>query len=668
MKITKVMTPENASAIRAEVRSVLSSPEPPDAVLVSVQSGVYDPEAFRFAAEDCSAVTHVIYQAEPGTVIHGGITVGREAWQTPDADMLARIPSEARPHVRMIPLTAYGLTREDWGEEVPIGAYQQSFRYDRAPVGCGSEFFCGNRRMIKARYPNLGSYGRLEAIADVGEAYEFPPQNFHPERGELRNLRGGCYIVDADTADRMKRWQDPSTAWMFGYFFFDWADSSTPITVKPENREIYPDFVSCYGARPGGTYYLYNVPEELDAEGEWYLDRGTGNLYFWPWDGAEDADFSFAEEPLIRCDTTRNMTFSGFTLRCGVGSAILATGEDMVFEHFCIRNIRDTAVVLDGKNLVIRNSELGYLGGKGIALGGGDRATLTCGGNRAENNYIHDFGEINQTYHPGISISGVGHTAAHNEICNAPHSAILYAGNLHCIEYNEIHDVVLLSSDAGAIYSGRDSLAYGTVIRYNRIRRCGSGEFRPQGIYWDDALNGQTAYGNILIDVGNWGVEVGGGRDHVVENNIIVRTAGAALEYDQRLRDGMMVPRGWYSHGDMHIAQFRSLELSAEPWVSRYPRLSRVVVDINADPDHADAFFNPSYSSVRNNVAIEAGKLYEVGDAVYRFSDVTDNVLYAAASEAGWDEEAGNLSSDSPVFHALPGFRAIPAENIGIFR
>jgi len=168
--------------------------------------------------------------------------------------------------------------------------------------------------------------------------------------------------------------------------------------------------------------------------------------------------------------------------------------------------------------------------------------------------------------------------------------------------------------------------------------------------------------------VGNWGVEVGGGRDHVVENNIIVRTAGAALEYDQRLRDGMMVPRGWYSHGDMHIAQFRSLELSAEPWVSRYPRLSRVVVDINADPDHADAFFNPSYSSVRNNVAIEAGKLYEVGDAVYRFSDVTDNVLYAAASEAGWDEEAGNLSSDSPVFHALPGFRAIPAENIGIFR
>ena len=668
MKITKVMTPETVTAVRAEIRALLASPSPPDSIEISVRRGVYAPQDFHFTAEDCLASTQVAYRAESGAVIHGGITVGKADWLCPDADTLARIPTEARSQVRMISLSAYGLTREDWGDELPIGAYQQSFRYDYAPVGCGCEFFCGNRRMIKARYPNAGSYARLEAIADVGEAYEFPPQNFHPERGDLRNPRGGCYIVDVDTAERMKRWQDPSTAWMFGYFFFDWADSSTPITVKPENREVFPQFVSCYGARPGGTYYLYNVLEELDAEGEWYLDRQTGNLYFWPWDGAEEADFSFAGAPLIRCDATRNMIFSGFTIQCGISGGIAAAGEDMVFENFRIRNIRDTAVVLDGKNNVIRNSELCYLGGTGISLKGGDRPTLTCGGNRAENNYIHDFGEINQTYHPGISISGVGHTAAHNEICNAPHSAILYAGNLHCIEYNEIHDVVLLSSDAGAIYSGRDSLAYGTVIRYNRIRRCGSGEFHPQGIYWDDALNGQTAYGNILIDVGNWGIEVGGGRDHTVENNIIVRTVGAALEYDQRLRDGVSVPRGWYSHADMHIAQFRSLDISAEPWASRYPRLSRVVVDINADPDHADAFFNPSYSSVRNNIAIEAGKLYEVGDAVYRFSDVTDNVLYAAASEAGWDEEAENLSSDSPVFRALPDFRAIPAENIGFFR
>ena len=670
MEITQIMTPETAAAVRGELREILASPNPPQVVTVLVKQGVYAPKDFRFTAEDCSADTRVVFSAEAGAIIHGGVTVERERWQEADAAMLARIPAEARAHVRMISLTAYGLTRKDWGEEVPIGAYQQSFRYDDPPTGCGSEFFCGNRhgtrRMIKARYPNAGSYARLDAIADVGEAGEFPPQNFHPERNSLRNPRGGCYIVDHHTAERMKKWQDPSTAWMFGYFYFDWADSSTPITVRPINREIYPRFVSCYGARAGATYYLYNIPEELDAEGEWYLDRETGNLYFWPWEGAEEADFSYAGDPLIRCDSTRNMTFSGFTLQCGVANAITATGEDMVFENLCIRNIRDTAVVLEGKNNVIRNSELGYLGGTGIILRGGDRATLTHGCNRAENNFIHDFGELNQTYHPGISLYGVGQTAAHNEICNAPHSAILYWGNEHCIEYNEIHDVVLLSSDAGAIYSGRDSVAYGTVIRYNRIRRCGSGEFRPQGIYWDDALNGQTAYGNILIDVGNWGFLIGGGRDNVAVNNVVVRSGGAALQYDQRLRDGMIVSSGWYSHGNNHRDQILGVDREAEPWISRYPRLATMDIAPTADPNGADSFFNPSYSRVCNNVAVEAGKLYEVGEAVYRFSEVADNLIYASAAEAGWDEEAANLSPDSPAYRDLPDFSPIPAELIGI--
>jgi hypothetical protein len=633
---------------------------------------VYAPRDFRFTAEDCSADTRVIYRAEEGAVIHGGITVEREHWQEADAPMLSRLPAEAREHVRMIPLAAYGLTRKDWGEEVPIGAYQQSHRYDNAPTGYGSEFFCGTgdglRRMIKARYPNIGSYARLDAVADVGEAGEFPPQNFHPERGSLRNPRGGCYIVDPATAERMKKWQDPSTAWVFGYFYFDWADSSSPIGVRPVNREIYPRFVSHYGARAGAPYYLYNIPEELDTEGEWYLDRETGNLYFWPWEGAEEADFSYAGDPLIRCESTRNLTFSGFTLQCGVGGAISATGEDLVFEDMDIRNIRETAVVLEGKNNVIRNSELGYLGGTGIVLRGGDRTTLTHGGNRAENNFIHDFGELNQTYHPGIYLFGVGQTAAHNEICNAPHSAILYQGNEHCIEYNEIHDVVRLSSDAGAIYSGRDTVAYGTVIRYNRIRHGGSPEFRPHGIYWDDALNGQTAYGNILIDVGQWGFLIGGGRDNVAEGNIIVRSDGAALQYDQRLRDGMTLSRAWYSHGNNHRDQLLAVDRTSEPWISRYPGVAAMDADPAADPDGVDTFFNPSHSRVRHNVAVETGKLYEVGGDVFRFSEVTDNLLYASAAEAGWDEEAGNLSPDSPVFRDLPDFIPIPAEQIGIVK
>ena len=43
-----------------------------------------------------------------------------------------------------------------------------------------------------------------------------------------------------------------------------------------------------YAIRPGDRYYVRNVLEELDAPGEWYLDKATDTLYFWPPDNDPD--------------------------------------------------------------------------------------------------------------------------------------------------------------------------------------------------------------------------------------------------------------------------------------------------------------------------------------------------------------------------------------------
>ena len=37
-----------------------------------------------------------------------------------------------------------------------------------------------------------------------------------------------------------------------------------------------------YTIEPGRRYFYQNLIEELDAPGEWYADRRTGILYFWP--------------------------------------------------------------------------------------------------------------------------------------------------------------------------------------------------------------------------------------------------------------------------------------------------------------------------------------------------------------------------------------------------
>ena len=357
-RIHEIRVPGDAATLteaKALVRGLLHNTETdaaPDEIVVTLAGGVYSPTEFVFGEEDCSKEIRVTYRTEENAVVHGGITVEKALWQMPDAAMAERFSAEARPQIRMISLSALGLTRGDWGEEVAIGAYETSSKYDDAPRGCGCEFFTGDRRMVKARYPNAGAFAQLEAVADVGDVREFPPQNYYLDWDKRRNHRGGAYIIDRAMAKRAEGWREPDKAWMFGYFYWDWADSSTPVTFRLENRVVYPKFVSGFAAQAGAHYYFYNVPEELDSEGECYLDRDTGNLYFWPWDGAETADFSCRDIPLILCENTCNMTFSGFTILGSMGNAVVSTGEDMEFSGLLVKNVYGHAIVVNGSRNV----------------------------------------------------------------------------------------------------------------------------------------------------------------------------------------------------------------------------------------------------------------------------------------------------------------------------
>ncbi len=655
---------ENLPETREKIRTILRSPDAPEEILVTVPAAVYSPHDFVFTAEDCSPHTKITYLAESGTVITGGLTIPKKDWLLPDDEMLVRFPEESRDKIRMISLAGYGLTREEWGEEQVFGSHVTVDKYDDAPKGCGSEFFCGDKRMVKARYPNQGTYAKLEGVIDMGDAAEFP-SGYNLTWKDRRNHRGGTYIVDSAVNERIKKWATPETAWIFGYFYHDWADASSPITVDPSIRAISPKYVGMFGARAGGEYYLYNVPEELDCEGEWYLERTNGNLYFYPWEGAESADFSYSPQPLISCTDTQNLTFSGFTLRCGMKDAVVVRGNDMVFENLCIKNIAEYAVTVNGYRNIVRRCDISHMGKGGIQMNGGDRRTLTHGENRVEDNRIRHISEITQTYCAGIGVGGVGNLVSHNEISHSPHLALTYSGNEHLIEYNYIHDVVLYSGDAGAIYNGLDVTAHGTVIRYNMLKDIGANGFKPMGIYFDDTLSGQTAYGNILINVGGNAFQIGGGRENVVENNLIVNSGSEAILYDDRARGGYLFG-GWYSHPERHWVQIQNSFRNEEPWKSRYPRIADCHFNAEPDPDDPNFLVNPAYSSVKNNIVIASGGLYDVSDSVRKFSYVDENDLYESKTAAGYDEDAQNLSPDSPVYTEHPSFAPIPVADIGI--
>lgn len=663
---------KESAAIMAEakrrVKQSLSQEQEAEEITVHLPAGVYRPQDFVFTEANCDDKVRITYEADGEVIVHGGLTLTREQWEKPDEAMAYRFAEEVREKIYMVDLTAYGFREKDWGEMQAIGAFETSGKYTDVKDGSCCGMFCGDKRMTIARYPNEG-YNKLEAVADVGDVHEFPPQNYYPDWSERMDHRGGIYIIDSDTNKRLKGWADPSTAWMFGYFYWDWADSSTPITIDTEHRRVFPKYVSRFAAREGALYYFYNIPEELDTVGEWYLDRKNGKLYFYPEEGAASVDFYCSKEPLITCVNAKNLTFKGFTLQCTMGDAVSSCGDGIQFRNLTIKNIGGTGIVLEGSNNLVQTCDISHTGKGGVYMTGGDRRTLTPGNNRVTDCFIHEFSEVYQTYEPGVQMKGVGNRCDHNEIADSPHTAVLYRGNEQIVEYNYIHDMVLMSSDAGAIYAGFDWAANGCVVRYNRLERIGANGFEPHGIYWDDGHSGQSAYGNLMIGVVGDGFAIGGGRENVVTGNVLV-DCGCPISYDQRNRDGF-VSDGWaraaVNKPDApHWQHLAAVPYDTEPvWLERYPRLSKIIKDFGKydDPDFP---INPAYSLVSGNIVINAeSSLGKIWQSVYDYSTVDNNHVYASDGAAGFDRQTGLFGADSPVFEVLPEFENLPIAKMG---
>ena len=73
--------------------------------------------------------------------------------------------------------------------------------------------------------------------------------------------------------------------------------------LRQEKKQIKLSTPHMYGLGYGAAYQQYiamNLLEELDMSGEWFLDRKTGTLYFWPPDNKTNARYavSILDKPI----------------------------------------------------------------------------------------------------------------------------------------------------------------------------------------------------------------------------------------------------------------------------------------------------------------------------------------------------------------------------------
>lgn len=613
---------------------------PQGGVTIWIAPGTYSlDKGLVLTAEDSGeAAKPVVYQAtSAGQVrIMGGKTV--TGWQrVDDAAILGRLEPAAHGKVLQANLKSQGIS--DFGT-------MRSRGFGRSTVPAGLELFFRNRPMTLSRWPNADFLKIAKPAEPTGDEHG----------GTLGRLTAGFYYE----GDRPARWVDTDDIWVHGYWAYDWANSYEHIAGLDAQKRLIrtsPPHGN-YGFREGQRFYFLNLLEELDEPGEWYLDRKTGILYFWPPDLMNDGDatVSLVETPLLSLDNASHVQFRGVTFACTRANAVSIEGGSGNRVTDCtIRNVGNSGVVVNGgDNHGVENCVISEAGDGGISLTGGDRRTLTPCGHWARNNHIHHVACWSRCYAPAIAMTGVGILAANNLIHDHPHCAILFSGNEFRIEFNEIHHVCLETGDVGAIYTGRDYTFRGNVIRHNFIHHTGGVGMGSMGIYMDDCVSGTQIYGNVLWKL-HRAVFLGGGRDFDVQNNIFI-DCNPAVELDGR---GMSKSPVW--HNMVYETMKRRLEdmnWRQPPYRTRYPQLADLERYYASDDG-----VPPGNVVVRHNICVNSELLKITWGATPEAAESKDNLvnidpLFLDAANGDF-----RLKADSPAF--AQGFKAIPFAEIG---
>ena len=620
---------------RDEVRKLDKSQTADRPITIEIAGGIYElARPFELTAADSGgARCPVEYRARKGEevrIVGGRVVTGWEP--VGDAALLERLAPSARGEVHQADLGTLGIT--------DLQGINSPRTYQSDP---GLELFFQDEPMILARYPNQGYMHIVEALDEDGNPGE-----------EIVTTADGRFVCDDP---RPARWVAEKEVWLHGFWVWDWADLRIPLgSVDPTTKTIaFPAAPGIsYRMRKGRWFYAENILSELDSPGEWYLDRDTSVLFFWP-----PADLSSGEavvsvvRDLIRLNDVSHVTFRGLTIEGGRGSAVVVVGGEEVRVVGCtIRNMGNWAVrVTGGREHGVVGCDIYQTGQGGIHLEGGDRKSLTPAGHYADNNHIHHTSRWDPVYQQAIALYGVGNRATHNLIDNVPHIAIGFSHNDMTIEYNEIHSAVFQSNDAGAIYTSPPDETWsmrGHRIRYNYLHNIHGFEGKGcMGVYLDDCFSSADISSNVFYDVAT-AILIGGGRDNPMTNNMFIN-CGRAFSIDAR---GL----GWAKGvGAFATRELIELNYQQPPWSTRYPELLGLLED---EP------LAPKGNVVARNICWGGawGRTEEKALPLVKFED---NLIEVDPKLVGRPPADFRLAEDSPAREL--GFRSIPFDQIGVY-
>jgi Right handed beta helix region len=422
--------------------------------------------------------------------------------------------------------------------------------------------FNGQRQHL-ARYPNFDPARPVSGGWAYVEGKQVSMYDPHPD-DDPKCLR----VKPAD----WREWAHPEDVSVFVYARYNWWNNILPVEkADAALHRLFTKTAASYAMRPGDRYFLQGALEELDAEGEWYLDPREWQLYFKP---GSDLTKGVVVVPtaaeIINVMGASDIEWRGLTFECCEASALrmnMAARCRVIGSVFrSVGGYKGHGVaVFDGKECAVIGCDISYTGSNGVILSGGYAPDLSPSRHRVDNCYIHHPGVF---YKEGLGVflHGVGQQVTHCLIHDAPRMAIAFHGNLHRVEGNHIRHVALETEDVSAIYTtGRNWIgARGSVIRHNFIHDVlGFGwngqrwqsPYLAHGIYLDDSTGGVDVLGNIVVRAASSSLYGHNARDCRVKGNIFVESG----EHQWLFKGWDKDEEAWKTHLDKMQAGYESV-------------------------------------------------------------------------------------------------------------
>lgn len=592
----------------------------------------------------------VIYEGAKGEKVQfkGSKTIDISAIEPiSDENVKARLKADVLGYVGEINLADFGI------KEIP--EFESNGQYEAITESPG--IYLNGKEQPISQFPNgNGVYAIWESVLDAGES-------------DITSNVGGTIAV---SDDEVTRWQNADSMYVGGYFGYDFRYARVNVK-KIENKTITLQKGCESGIinKASKRWKAFNLLEEIDMPGEWFIDKNTLMFYYYKPYNAENSELEIStlSSPFIEMQGSENIEFKNieFSQSNGIGIHLKKNTNNITVTNCSFENISKSAIKTAGNvkggfepyynyldapsRVTISDCDFYNIGGSAVFMrGGGNREELIESENKIINNYIDKVSQ-NARNLPAVMLQGgMGITVENNVIHNTPFHAINFFGNDHKIRYNEIENACNEATDAAVIYSGRSYIMRGSEVSYNFIH-----DFRvhddkipleqTSAIYLDDMMSGVAVHHNIIVN-GQTGIHVSGGQDNDIENNILlgldrVFYTGNPGDDPNKLGD---------------LPEVAELAITYPGWSEKYPDILKTIE--NPGPPHRNV--------IRYNLSDRTPSVIK---RFIELGTVSDNLMTEEDIFSDGDKLDYRVKSDADIISELPNILTdsnFDIENIGL--